>query len=87
MQVPDLINGAFELSAGFMVWINTRQAWKDHKVYGVHWLPTMFFTSWGVWNLFYYPHLDQWCSFWGGVNIVIANIAWLYTVLYFWGKR
>lgn len=81
MQLPDLVNGSFELVGGFFLWKNVRQLLKDKEVKGVHWGPTMFFFLWGLWNLFYYPHLDQWFSFVGGLNIVVANGMWVYLMM------
>jgi hypothetical protein len=78
MQFPDLINGSFEFLGGFALWDNVKRIRKDKQVRGVNWKVTLFFTSWGFWNLFYYPHLGQWLSFAGGVNIVAANAFWLY---------
>lgn len=74
---PDFINGAFELGGAVMLWQNVRRLRQDKIVRGVDWRPTLLFTAWGVWNLFYYPHLDQWWSFAGGCAIVLANAAWL----------
>lgn len=74
---PDQINALFELVGGIFLWKNFAQLRKDKMLRGVHWVPIMFFASWGYWNLFYYPHLGQWWSFAGGLNIVAANTAWL----------
>ena len=52
-------------------------------VRGVSWMATTFFTSWGYWNLYYYPHLDQWWSFAGGVLIVVANTLWIGMMIYY----
>ena len=80
---PDLINGLFELLGSVMLWKNVSQLYKDKEVKGVHWMATGFFALWGYWNLFYYPHLNQWWSFIGGVSIVIANTIWLLQMLYY----
>jgi hypothetical protein len=40
----------------------------------------------GFWNLFYYPHLDQWLSFAGGVLIVLANTVWIAMAVHY-GSR
>lgn len=76
-MTPDLINGLFEFIGSIALWNNVRILYKDKCVRGVHWMATGFFMTWGYWNLFYYPHLDQWWSFSGGVSIVIANTVWL----------
>jgi hypothetical protein len=78
MQLPDLANGLFEFLGGFALWQNVRKIRTDRQVRGINWQVTLFFTSWGLWNLFYYPHLGQWLSFLGGLNIVAANGFWLF---------
>lgn len=78
-MTADAVNGAFEGLAGFVVLVNCRRVMIDRKVAGVSAYPTAFFLAWGVWNLYYYPHLDQIWSFWGGVGVVVSNL--LYVVL------
>lgn len=77
MNYPDLVNGLFELLGGFALWANVSRIRRDKQCRGVNWQVTLFFTTWGFWNLFYYPHLSQWISFAGGLNIVAANAVWL----------
>ena len=87
MNIPDLINGIFEVSGGFFLLTNIVKLMKDKKLRGVHWTPTLFFTCWGIWNLYYYPHLEQWLSFCGGLFIVTINSIWLGLLAYYsWGK-
>lgn len=78
MQAPDLVNGLFEFFGGAVNWLNVRQLLRDKKLRGVSKIPTVVFTTWGFWNLFYYPHLGQWLSFTGGIVIVGANAFWVY---------
>jgi hypothetical protein len=87
VEIPDIINGLFELFGGSMVWMNVRQIAKDKAVKGVHWLPTLFFSSWGYWNLYYYPHLHQWMSFIGGLCIVAGNTCWVVLMLKYWNRE
>lgn len=82
-MTPDVINGLFEFVGSVMLWRNVLQLHRDKMVRGVHWTATGFFMAWGYWNLFYYPHLGQWWSFWGGVSIVTANTVWLAQMLYY----
>lgn len=77
VQLPDLINGLFELFGGVSIWLNVRRILADKKVRGVSLVATAFFTSWGWWNCYYYPSLGQWLSFVGGVVIVTANSVWI----------
>ncbi len=73
----DFINGSFEfVGAAFQV-VQVRQILKDKAVKGVHWLPILFFALWGYWNLIYYPSLEQWFSFTGGLLLTIATSIWL----------
>ena len=77
MTWQDLINGLFELFGGVMIFLNCRALYRDKIVRGVNVGVTVFFTTWGIWNLYYYPHLDQWMSFVGGLLIVTANTLWI----------
>jgi hypothetical protein len=81
MITPDLINGSFEFLAGFMILNHCRVAIKDKHVAGVSILSTAFFSIWGIWNLWYYPHLNQMWSFYGGLLIVVANCYWVFLML------
>ena len=87
MEIPDLINGSFELLAGFFLLNNCFQVIKDKSVAGVSIISVMFFTLWGFWNLYYYPHLNQMISFFGGLLIVIANTFWVVLLLKYRNPR
>ena len=83
MTWPDAINGAFECFGGWFVVLNILKLLKDKQVLGIHWGSTIFFTSWGLWHIWYYPHLGQWASFTGGLFICAANLVWLVLRVYF----
>jgi hypothetical protein len=87
MTIPDLINGGFELISSIMVWWNIATLYRDKEIKGVHIVPTAFFFSWGIWNLFYYPHLNQWLSFFGGCSIVLANGIWVLQMFHYGQNR
>ena len=80
---PDLITGIFEAGGTGFISLSIIQLYKDKIVRGVSWVHVGFFTAWGFWNLFYYPHLGQWWAFAGGVGIVSANTFWLGQLLYY----
>ena len=86
MSIPDFINGAFESCGGLFCLMNCAAVIKDKGYRGIYVPAQAFFTSWGVWNLYYYPHLGQWLSFTGGLVIVISNAAYVGLCLYY-GKR
>ncbi len=77
MQIADLINGSFEIFGGIAMAGNVLRLHKDKQTRGVNGLVQAFFTSWGLWNLYYYPQLGQWVSFAGGLTLVIANAFYI----------
>lgn len=83
MQLPDIINGTFECSGGFFCLLSILKLLKDRAVAGISWLHVSFFAGWGFWNLFYYPHLDQWWSFAGGLLLVITNTVYVLLLIEF----
>ena len=83
----DIINGLFELFGGCLLLLNILRLHKDKCIKGVSWTPVAFFTSWGFWNLYYYPSLEQWFSFFGGLFIVFINSIWLIQVFYYNKKK
>ncbi len=83
----DMTNGIFEIVGGMLLVINIVKLCRDKTLAGVSIWPTLHFTLWGVWNLFYYPSLGQWWSVTGAWFIVIANTVWLILVGWFKWKR
>jgi hypothetical protein len=77
MQIADLINGGFEIFGGFAMARNVRALYRAKRFEGVDMQASAFFTSWGLWNLWYYPNLGQWVSFVGGLTLVIANAFYI----------
>ena len=82
-MIADLINGSFELLAGVAVLNHCRVVYNDKQVKGMSLLSTVFFTLWGAWNLYYYPSLGQWLSFYGGWAVFSANILWVGLCIYY----
>lgn len=87
MQVADLVNGVFEAAGGLMCWLNVQKIMKDKSVVGVYWPVQAFFSAWGIWNLYYYPALGQWASFWGGVFLVAGNSTWTFLAAHYAAKE
>jgi uncharacterized membrane protein YGL010W len=83
MTLPDLFNGIFELGLAPFLWKGVLKLRIDKKVEGFYWPTVAWTTAWGLWNLYYYPHLDQWLSFTGGLVVVAVNLTWLGHVWYY----
>lgn len=75
--IADATNAFFEGVGSLVIWRNVQVLLKDKQVRGVDWRVTIFMSAWGGWNLWYYPHLGQWLSFWAGVFMCTANCVWL----------
>lgn len=84
---PDWVNGAFECLAGIFVARHCLVLFRHKSVRGVSVVSTAFFTAWGIWNLYYYPHLGQWWSFIGGIAVVLANVTWVSMMVYYTKKE
>lgn len=84
---PDNINGLFELTGGAFILFSCAKLFKDKKVRGVSFIHVAYFTLWGYWNIYYYPHLNQWMSFIGGLSVVLVNTMWLGMLLYYLRKE
>jgi len=87
MTIGDVVNGLYEFVGGFFVLYNCVRLYKDKEIKGVSIIPTAFFCTWGIWNLYYYPSLNQWLSFSGGLSVSIANITWVLMAIYYTKKK
>lgn len=87
IEILDLINGTFELLGAPFILMSIIKLHKEKRVRGVSWIHVTFFSSWGFWNLYYYPHLNQWVSFFGGLALVLTNTFWLGQIIYYLRKE
>lgn len=72
----DVINGLYEFGGALVLSLHVKALLKEKQWRGVSWVPFAFFTSWGVWNLFFYPMVGCWWSFAGGVALVAVNAVY-----------
>lgn len=84
---PDAVNGGFELLGAPFVLMSLIKVLRSKDSSGVSYVTVLFFSLWGYWNMFFYPHLGQWLSFIGGVAVTLANTAWMIAVFYYRGER
>jgi hypothetical protein len=83
----DMMNGFFEGGGALLLLLNIHRLMKDKKISGISVAPVIFWTAWGWWNCYYYPHLNQWFSFAGGVGVAVMNSVWIALALYYHRKR
>ena len=81
LQGPDLFNATFELLGAAFQLMNVKALLRDRQIQGVSWVPSLFFWSWGLWNLYFYSHLGQWASLVGGMALTVVNLVWLVMAL------
>ena len=62
----DAINGILELVGAFFLLTNCMLLYHHKRVQGISVYTTVFFTTWGLWNLYFYPANKLWLSFAGG---------------------
>lgn len=78
----DFLNALFEFVGAIAVWMNIWVYAKDRSVKGVYWPMSIFYCLWGGFNLWYYPSLNQWFSFYAGILVFVGNFIWLIWVLF-----
>ena len=81
MHWADITNGGFEISGSIFVLFSVIKTLKEKSSKGVSWVTVAYFMSWGFWNLYYYPSLDQWVSFVGGIGVVTMNTIWVVALI------
>lgn len=86
-MIQDIINALFEVGGGIAVLDHCWRLYRDKEVRGVSMRACFFFTAWGVWNIFYYPHLGQLFSFAGGIFVTMANGIYVSMLAYYSGTE
>ncbi len=79
----DSVNAFIELLGGFVLLLNVKRILKDKLVRGMDWRVMAFFTLWGLWNLYYYPQLDQWWSAAAAGWTAAINMIYLSLMIYY----
>ena len=79
----DIGNAAFEGVGSLVTWLNVRALYRDKQVAGVDWKVILFFATWGLWNLYYYPMIGHVLSALAGVVLCAGNLTWVAMALYY----
>lgn len=83
MLTNDIFNGLFELISGFLLLQNCWLLYKAKEVRGVSIKSYVYFATWAFWNMYYYPSLNQWFSFCGGILVAGALTTWVTLAIYY----
>lgn len=83
----DFFNGIFQIFGTLFICRDIQLLLKHKTIKGKGVGSNLFFAVWGFWNLYYYPSLDQWFSFFGGLCIVIANMVWFSIAIHYMRKE
>lgn len=81
MSLPDLVNSLYECFGFVAISMSCWEVYRAKRVSGVSIITVIFFTSWGFWNLYYYPSLGQTLSGVGAGLTCIANVTWVWLIL------
>jgi len=76
----DIMNALFELFGAFAVLPSILEAHRTKRIMGVSIITSLFFTSWGLWNIFYYPSLTQTWSGYAAILMTATNAFYLWQV-------
>ena len=79
----DFINFIFETFGFIFIILSINKLLRNKDSSGVSSSTILFFISWGIWNIYYYPYLSQHWSALGAVLTLIANIIWFILILYY----
>jgi uncharacterized membrane protein YfcA len=83
MQTMDLLNACFEAGGSIFILNHARVLLKDKMTKGVSLLSVLFFSCWGIFNMFYYSHLGQNFSWYAGIMVFISNSIYASLIIYF----
>ena len=87
ITIMDSINGCFELLGAGFITISIHKLHIDKEVKGFSVIHLGFFTTWGLWNMVFFPSQGLWMSFIGGIGVVTANMIYLAQIIYYSRKN
>lgn len=79
----DVGNAIFEAGGAVLLWFNVRALYKDKQLRGVVLLPTLWYQTWGAWNLWYYHAIGQNLSWLAGMGVFAVNSVWVGLALWY----
>lgn len=83
----DFANACFEGFGSIFVLNHARVLMKHKIIRGVSVLSVAYFALWGVFNMFYYSHLEQAFSWYAGIAVLISNAFYLSLIVHYRRKE
>jgi hypothetical protein len=83
----DHVNAAFEVAGSIATWATFAAIIKDKGYAGMRLPLVAFFTTWGLWNLYFYTHLFLPISLYASIVLTAGNIAVMGAMVYYGRKR
>jgi cation transport ATPase len=85
----DQANACLEMGGAFLRTLDCIKLFQDKRFSGGHLGTALYFLGWGVFNVFFYPSLNQVWSFWAAIVLMVMNGLWFVMALYYnhWVNR
>lgn len=82
-DLMDLANAGFEFGGAIFILNHARVLFAEKIVRGISLVSIVFFLIWGIFNMFYYSHLEQSASWYAGIMVTLANLVWVSMIIYY----
>jgi len=79
----DKVNSSLLGLSAILLAMNVRQLYQDKTVRGVSLWPVVLYDVWGIWDLYYFPSLNQWFSMCASFIACCINTVWLALAIYY----
>lgn len=79
----DQINAGLEMGGAFLRTLDCIQLFRAKRFVGGYLGTAMYFLSWGIFNTFYYPSLNQSWSFWAAIALAGMNGLWFVMAIHY----
>lgn len=79
----DQANAALEMGGAFLRTLDCIKLFQHKRFVGGHLGTALYFLLWGVFNVFFYPSLNQVWSFWAALALMVINGLWFVMAVYY----
>jgi hypothetical protein len=79
----DQANACLEMGGAFLRTLDCIKLFQDKRFSGGHLGTALYFLGWGVFNVFFYPSLNQVWSFWAAIALMAMNGLWFVMAVHY----